>query len=556
MAITYFGSASNPADAEANYAKTTAVVPPADMAAGDLVIVYAQVSTKSMTIAVSEAGGQTWTSEAGQVVGNYTYRRIFWCRFDGTWDANPSFAYSGRESTGYAHSVVMHVFRPSNGANTWEQDVALITTTESVTAVPYTATLAGFNTATDGALALAMWGSISAARTYGGVGAPWSQLGSNNYRNTQGTYDVNCSFCYQVKASAGATGDAVQTMSGNTGTMGHFSLAFKEVAAGIDLVAAGGTQAQASDSPTTSVTHVLASAEGAQAQEGDTPALTGTHILVAVEGAQAQASDSPTTVCIHVLESAEGAQAQVSATPTVEEQASAIDLVPAEGAQAQASDAPTLTQTHALSANEGAQGQVSDAPALSQTHVVVAQEGAQAQVADVPALTQTHIPATAEGLQGQASDSPILAQTHVLATQGGIQPQESGVPELTQGSALSVDGGLQGQASDIPALTQVHALVVAGGTQASMSDEARIDRIIALMAAEGEQAQLSDSALLDLSIWLSIQEGRQSQAAAHVTLKAGGIPPESWSSKSGKYRVARTKRMKPGMKSHRWKTQN
>jgi hypothetical protein len=66
MAITYYGSASRPADNGTNTSNPTAVTPPGGMLAGDLVLMIAQRRASSGTLAISNAGGQSWTSETQQ----------------------------------------------------------------------------------------------------------------------------------------------------------------------------------------------------------------------------------------------------------------------------------------------------------------------------------------------------------------------------------------------------------------------------------------------------------------------------------------------------------
>ncbi len=67
------------------------------------------------------AGNQIWTTEAAQSQTNCTIR-LFWCRFNGTWSANPSVNFSGTT----CNTVVMHVFRPSNTSSVWQVDVAQV----------------------------------------------------------------------------------------------------------------------------------------------------------------------------------------------------------------------------------------------------------------------------------------------------------------------------------------------------------------------------------------------------------------------------------------------
>jgi hypothetical protein len=178
MGITYFGSASNPADNGSNTADPTAVAPPAGMQAGDLVLMIAQQRGTGATLNISQAGGQSWTAEAAQSQTNCTIR-LFWCRFNGTWTANPSVDFSGTLS----NSVVMHVFRPSNTSSVWEVDVPQVSGNfNAPAAAPYTVTIPGITTITDGALVFATW-ATGDDNTWGSLTAGWSTPGSAQYRN-------------------------------------------------------------------------------------------------------------------------------------------------------------------------------------------------------------------------------------------------------------------------------------------------------------------------------------------------------------------------------------
>src|SRR5450830_603359 len=119
-AISYISSTSNPADGNSLGTATVTITPVGGTTAGDLIILVANSRDTSATLAISQAGGQTWTAEIAASTTNAT-RRIFWARFNGTWSANPSVSFSGNQT---ATTVSMHVFRPTSSANTWAIDVA------------------------------------------------------------------------------------------------------------------------------------------------------------------------------------------------------------------------------------------------------------------------------------------------------------------------------------------------------------------------------------------------------------------------------------------------
>lgn len=210
-AQTYFGSVAVPTDNGTSATSPVAFANPpiASMVSGDLVIVYAYCRTGSATISVSNAGGQTWTSETAHSSSTATLTgRIFWCTYNGTWSAAPSFSFSATTNT----NVVMHVFRPSSGSNSWALSTATTTGTENTLVsnvsaatwtVPFdigstytpdnnkTVNLAIFNTDDDNT-----WGSPS--------GTGWTQVTSpaSQFRNTSGS-DVSSAYMYIIKATAG-----------------------------------------------------------------------------------------------------------------------------------------------------------------------------------------------------------------------------------------------------------------------------------------------------------------------------------------------------------------
>jgi len=205
LGITYFGSASTPAtDPGTNTANPTAVTPPVGMRVGDLVLMIAQQRGTGATLSISQAGGQSWTAEAAQSQTNCTIR-LFWCRFNGTWSANPSVNFTATT----CNSVVMHVFRPSNTSRVWAVDVPQVSGT--FTNVSTTVPIPGITTITDGALVFAAWATAD-DNTWGtltGTGA-WFTPGSAQYRNTSGS-DQSQTHAYRVMATAGATGNVSKT---------------------------------------------------------------------------------------------------------------------------------------------------------------------------------------------------------------------------------------------------------------------------------------------------------------------------------------------------------
>jgi len=222
--ITYFGSASTPADNGTNTASPTAVTPPANMQKGDLVILIAAARATSGTISMSNTGGQTWTALT-QRNASANRSNIFWAVFNGTWSANPSVTMGSTTN----NIVVMHVFRPTNTNYSWAVDVAESSGTYTAPASPYTVTINGITTNTDGALVFAAWTS-SDDNTWGNLTTGWSTPGSAQYRNTSGN-DQSVTAAYLIKSPAGATGNVSKDQTANGGDAGtKYIIAFKEVA--------------------------------------------------------------------------------------------------------------------------------------------------------------------------------------------------------------------------------------------------------------------------------------------------------------------------------------
>jgi hypothetical protein len=227
MRIDYSGSASTPADNGTNTTDPTAVVPPVGMQAGDLVLMIAQQRGTGATLAISQAGGQSWTAEAAQSQINCTIR-LFWCRFNGTWSANPSVDFTGTTS----NSVVMHVFRPSNTSSVWQVDVPQVSGNFPVPPAPNrTVTIPGITTITDGALVFAAWATAD-DNTWGSLTAGWLIPGSAQYRNNPAGAgnDQSQTHAYRVMTIAGASGNVSKnqaTLGGDVGA--RLIIAFKAV---------------------------------------------------------------------------------------------------------------------------------------------------------------------------------------------------------------------------------------------------------------------------------------------------------------------------------------
>lgn len=203
---TYLGSSSNPADSSGavQTANPVSVVPPSDMQAGDLVVLIGQERATASTLAISQAGGQTWNSLTAIGTTSVT-ARVFWCIYNGTWSANPSVSFTGTT----CNSAVMHVFRGSGSDSNyaWGIDVAQV---ELDIAAAATQTIIGQTSLTVAALTVAGWFTAD-DNTWGSIsGTGWVVSGDAQYRNTSGT-DQSCTFAHKIQAAAGATGNVAKT---------------------------------------------------------------------------------------------------------------------------------------------------------------------------------------------------------------------------------------------------------------------------------------------------------------------------------------------------------
>jgi hypothetical protein len=221
LRITYFRSASDPNDDGSSADDPTDVNPPGGMREGDLVLMIAQARANSGTLAISNDGGQIWTSEP-QHDGTNCQLRLFWCRFNGTWSADPSVSFGSTNS----NTLVMHVFRPSNTSSVWEVDVPQVSGDFAAPGPPRTVTIPGITTITDGALVFATWAS-SDDNTWDSLTAGWTTPGDDQYRNEAGQ-DQSQTHAYRVMPIAGASGNVSKnqaTLGGDAGA--YLIIAFR-----------------------------------------------------------------------------------------------------------------------------------------------------------------------------------------------------------------------------------------------------------------------------------------------------------------------------------------
>jgi hypothetical protein len=211
--ITYFGSASNPADNGLTNTSPVAVTPPATMKVGDLVLMFAvnrEIQANITSIAISADGGQVWS-----VLGTFGGTgfdpptvKVFYAIFNGTWAANPSVAFVTATPV---NSVVMHVLRPSNVSNTFYPGVALSSGFWNDVTPPYTSTITGITPVANSNVTIVGWFAGAAVIWSALSGSGWVVLGSAQYRNIAGS-DQSATFAYKAQSSPTATGNVTKTL--------------------------------------------------------------------------------------------------------------------------------------------------------------------------------------------------------------------------------------------------------------------------------------------------------------------------------------------------------
>jgi hypothetical protein len=207
VAITHFGAASVPADNSASNAATQTITVPGSMTTGDLVFVTCSARDAAATFSVGVTGGQTWNALTAQTNTNIA-TQSFWCRYNGTWSANPRFDFS----TSTCNTSVMQVFRPTDTGKLWGVDQAQSITTFTAAA---TVTITGQTRAQSSAISIAhwvtpddnSWGTLS--------GSGWSQTGIGaQYRNTGGN-DSSQAYAYNIGTGGSNDVSLTQTANGN-----------------------------------------------------------------------------------------------------------------------------------------------------------------------------------------------------------------------------------------------------------------------------------------------------------------------------------------------------
>lgn len=244
-AQTFFGMSSSPlTDNTAGNAPTATVIPPALMQTGDLVILYGQYRNAATTLTIGTTGGQTWNSEP-MFQGGTQSIFISWCRFNGTWAANPTVTGG---TAGNPLTAVMYVYRPSLATNMWGVNVAQTNTTPVTNATAQL--INGVTTTLPKTVTMAFW-SNSATTTWANSGGAPTNVGwtkpsfptlAGQIRNSQGSGQSHTA-AYNIQATAATLNNAQQTQSAGTNTlrsiMSWHELTNDEYAAPVNLTPGG-----------------------------------------------------------------------------------------------------------------------------------------------------------------------------------------------------------------------------------------------------------------------------------------------------------------------------
>lgn len=212
--ITFLGASYNPVDGGTNISNPAAVVPVSNLIEGDLVILICSSRSATSTQTISTTGGQTWNALTA-MTSNQNATRMFWCRFNGTWAANPAFT----ASAGSPRSIGMLAFRPSIPGKSWAVDVAIQNSTATYSSAGNTVNIPGQTTTRQKTVTIGVAANNGDTR-YAVVQSPWSQIDLGaQYNNTA---QLSITIAYRIKSVEGPTGDFNKVINsspglGNTG---------------------------------------------------------------------------------------------------------------------------------------------------------------------------------------------------------------------------------------------------------------------------------------------------------------------------------------------------
>lgn len=210
--ITFLGIAYTPTDGGSSVTNPTSVTPVSGLVTGDLVLLICSARQANQTLTITTSGGQTWNALTA-ANGNQNTTRMFWCRFNGSWSANPAFTTSSGSPT----SIGMVAFRPSIPGKSWAVDVSLSNTAASYLNIGDVITVTGQTTTRQKTVTLCVI-ATNGSPIYKGASFPWLTAGYNQYRNNA---QLTIAVAYRIKNTQGATGNMVNQIllspsAGNT----------------------------------------------------------------------------------------------------------------------------------------------------------------------------------------------------------------------------------------------------------------------------------------------------------------------------------------------------
>lgn len=212
--ITVITDAVMPASENSDSPATSATITPPSMLVNDYVVVFVRIRANE-TISISDAGGQSWTSET-PVTGTNRAQQIFHCRFNGTWSASPNFAWTS--SVGYiAWMIALRGVHP-----TTPKDADAVGNTYSAPSTPFDVTIASstITTTVANCMLFAGWGSAD-DNTWALQTAGWNNPPSGAYwRNLAGS-DSSFSVGYKIQAAAGGNEATTNRQVTNGGDVGE-----------------------------------------------------------------------------------------------------------------------------------------------------------------------------------------------------------------------------------------------------------------------------------------------------------------------------------------------
>jgi hypothetical protein len=209
MAFSFVGWTGSPADNGSQVGSVSpSLVLPAGTQSGDLLVVLGLY--KGNTDFAVNGSGQTWEGIIS-AASSALSARIFWCQYDSSKAFTHTFsAIAAGGTIPFSHILV--AFRPTAGNYTIALDAPEVVGTYIAPSVsPWTVTIPSITTVESSTVTLGFFLSTD-DNTWGGLaGTNW--LDTNlpaQLRNTGGT-DTSMALAYQIRTTAGATGNVSKT---------------------------------------------------------------------------------------------------------------------------------------------------------------------------------------------------------------------------------------------------------------------------------------------------------------------------------------------------------